>query len=72
MPSRLSAAPEQDKPKVRAGLALTRWQHVLPTWPTLLVAEETPKAFGDDLDNLRGHHLVSGFVALSDALEGVS
>jgi hypothetical protein len=36
---------------------------------TFLVTEETAPA--DDLGDLRGHHLVPGFVPLSDALEDV-
>jgi len=39
---------------------------------TFLVSEETPKAFGDDLGNLRRHHFVPAFVSSSDALEHVA
>jgi len=53
------------------------WQPAHPQMPlqqyavlTFLVSEETAAA--DDLGNLGWHHLVPGFVPLSDALEHVA
>ena len=37
-----------------------------------LISKETPKAFGDDLGNLRRHHFVPAFVSSGDALEHVA
>ena len=39
---------------------------------TFLVSEETPKAFGDDLGNLRWHHLVRSNVTRKSGRDGMA